>query len=68
MPLSSFSLQSSLTLSDPHWGAQVYSIFVYSGWFGVCALAQKLGEDPGYGVWDWKLVTQSSNGVRMGKY
>ena len=28
----------------------------------------RLGEDPGYGVWDRKLVTQSSKGVRRGKW
>ena len=29
---------------------------------------EKLEEDLGYGVWDQKLVTQSSKGVRRGKW
>ena len=37
------------------------------GGLGFCALVGELGKDPGYGRWDWKLVTSSSKEVRMGK-
>ena len=49
MSLPSFSLQSTLVLSDPCWGAQVL-FYLYVLWvvFGFCALVGELGKDPGY--------------------
>ena len=68
MSLPSFSLQPSFALSDPHWGVQilfhscVFKVDLFVSWLG------RLGEDPGYGVWDRKLVMQSSKGVRREKW
>ena len=67
MSLPSFSLQSTLVLSNPCWGAQVLLLLCVLDGLGFCALVGELGEDPGYGRWDRKLVMSSSKGVRMGR-
>ena len=67
MSLPSFSLQSTLVLSDPCWGAQVFLSLCSLDGLGFCALAGELGKDPSYERRDRKLVTASSKEVRMEK-
>ena len=47
MSLPSFSLQSTLALSDPRWGAQVLSYFCVFGWSWILCLGWRTWERSG---------------------
>ena len=49
MTLPSFSLQSTLALSDPRWSVRIFILFLcILDSLGFCALVGDLEKDPGY--------------------